>query len=254
MGTSNIYGGPIDKKNLLPSDYDELAENNMNEEPWKNTKKLMAKYITGSNSNLNGVVKNYIKALGGVTKATQNSKAGIESTINLGQIFSNIRENGIEKTFRELNIDYQGKNVNEILSELVNVISFASNKKEEIVAKNATIETLSEIYSFIEENEMDISHLESMNEQFFDVILCRYISSYIWEKMLNDLESRFEAYSSDPNMSMEIEEEFKGYIKSTVDVTYNKVKVNMNDFNNKNIKSIINSIYSECYSVLGGTI
>jgi len=257
MGTSSIYGGPVDKKNLLPSDYDELDDDeqeNITEEPWKNTKKLMTQYITGSNNNLKGVVKNYIKALGGSEKATRNSKSGTRSTVNLGQLFSSIKQNGLEKTFKDLNIEYRGKGVNEVLSELVNVISFSSHTKEEIVAKDATIETLSDIYSFIEENDMDIFCLESINDEMFDVIICKYISSYIWARMLNDLESRFEEYSSDPNKSIEIECEFKDYIKSIVDVTYNNLKININSFNNKNINKIINSLYFECYDVLGGTL
>lgn len=257
MGTSSIYGGPIDKKNLLPSDYDDLNnedQDNISEEPWKNTKKLISKYITGSNNNLKGVVKNYIKASGGAKSSTQNSKAGIKSTVNLGQLFSNIKQNGLNKTFKGLNIEYRGRDIQEVLSELVNVISFSSDEKEEIVAKDATIETLSNLYLFIEDNNMDISCLESMNEEIFDVLMCKYISSYIWGKMLNDLESRFEEYSNDSNKSVEIENEFKEYIKSTVDITYNELKVNINSFNDSDIKDIINSLYFECYDVLGGTL
>lgn len=257
MGTSSIYGGPIDKNKLLPSDYDDTDNDKQDEpieEPWKNTKKLMTQYITGSNNNLNGVVRNYIKASGGAQNITQNSKSGIKSTVNLGQLFYNIKQNGLEKTFRDLNLEYKNKDINEVLSELVNIISYSSNSKEEIVAKDATIETLSEIYSFIEENDMDIYCLESMNEEVFDEIMRKYISSYIWGRMLNDLESRFEQYSSDPNKSIEIECEFKDYIKSTVDVTYNELKVNINSFNNANINEVINSLYFECYDVLGGTL
>ena len=88
----------------------------------------------------------------------------------------------------------------------------------------------------------------------FDIIICKYVSSYIWGRMLNDLESRFEQYSSDPNKSIEIECEFKDYIKSTVDVTYNELKVNINSFNEGNIHEIINSLYFECYDVLGGSL
>lgn len=257
MGTSSIYGGPIDKNKLLPADYDDTdneKQGGFTEEPWKNTKKLMAQYITGSNKNLNGVVRNYIKASGGAQSITQSSRSGMKSTVNLGQIFSNIKQNGLEKTFKDLNLEYENRDINEVLSELVNIISYSSNNKEEIVAKDATIETLSDIYSFIEENDMDISCLESMNEDIFDVIMCKYISSYIWGRMLNDLESRFEQHSSNPSKSIEIECEFKDYIKSTVDVTYNELKININSFNKANITDIINSLYFECYNVLGGLL
>lgn len=260
MGTSSIYDGQVDKSSLMPSDYDDLINESeiSNEdklgEPWKNAKKLMSQYITGSNTNLKGVVNSYIKASGGPTKITQNSKMGIRSTMNLGQLFSNIRQNGLSKTFEELNIDFKGKDVEEILSELVNVISFSSNKKEDIVAKNATIETLSDLYLFIEENNMDISSLENMDDNMFDILICQYISSYIFGKILNDLESRFEKYSCDSNKTIEIEDEFKLYIKNTVDTTYDDLKLNAESFSNSNIIDLLNTVYLECYEVLGGMI
>lgn len=257
MGTSSIYEGPIDKKSLLPSDYNDSNNEEQeytSEEPWKNTKKLMSQYITGSNTNLKSVVKNYIKAQGGSKNAAQKSQAGIKSTINLGQFFSNIKQNGLDKTFKDLNIEYRGKDIQEILSELVNVISFSSDKNEDIVAKEATIETLSDLYSFIEENNMDILCLESIDDEIFDVLMCNYMSSYIWKKILNDLESRFEEYSNDSNKSIEMENEFKEYIKNTVDIKYSELKLNISNFSDNTIKNTINLLYSECYDVLGGTI
>ena len=107
MGTSSIYEGPIDKNKLIPPDYDGTDNDKQDEsieEPWKNTKKLMTQYIKGSNNNLRGVVQNYIKASGGSQKITQNSKSGIKSTVNLGQLFSNIKQNGLEKTFKDLKL------------------------------------------------------------------------------------------------------------------------------------------------------
>lgn len=260
MGTSSIYDGQVDKSNLLPSDFDDLineADIDTDEkvgEPWKNTKKLMSQYITGSNANLKRVLTSYVKASGGATKMTKNSQMGIKSTINLGQFFSNVKQKGILKTLKELNVDFIGKDVEEILSELVNVISFSSNKKEDIVAKDATIETLSDVYLFIEENNMEITSLETMDDIMFDIIICKYISNYIFGKVLNDLQSRFEKYECDANRSMEIENEFRLYIKNTVDTTYDELKINAESFLNDNITNLVNIMYIDCYEVLGGMI
>lgn len=260
MGTSSIYHGQVDKGNLLPSDYDDLINESQIDtedklgEPWKNTKKLMSQYITGSNTNLKGVINSYIKASGGANKITQNSKMGIRATANLGHFLFSIRQNGVSKTFKEFNIDFKEKNVEEILSQLVNVISFSSNKKEDIVAKDATIETLSDLYSFIEENDLNILCLDNIDEDMFDILICKYISCYIFGKILNDLESRFERYACDANKAIEIEEEFKLYIKNTVDTTYDNLKINIDEFSNSNIMTLVNDVYLECYEVLGGTI
>lgn len=261
MGTSSIYEGPTDNNSLLPSDYNDLLNNKELEdeeeftgEPWKNAKKLMSQYINGSNSNLKGVIKSYIKASGGATKMLQSSSAGIKSTMRLGQLLYSINQKGLSETFQELHIEFEGKDVEDVLSELVNVISFSSDKKEEIVAKNATIETLGELYLFIEENGMDISSLDSMDTAMFDILMCKYMTSYIWGKMLNDLESRFEKYSNDPSKAIEIENEFKLYIKNTVDIKYDELKINIESFDNRSVCDMVNSLYIECYDVLGGAI
>lgn len=264
MGTSSSYNGPGDKNQLLPYDYDEDSnENDLNtkdeskQEPWKNAKKLMSQYISGSNRNLRGVLKGYVKATGGAHRATNSSVAGMRTASSLGQFLSSIRQEGFIKTFKELEIEFEGREVAEVLSELVNIISFSSNTKEDIVAKDALIETLGEVYEFIEMNNMDISRIESIDSDMYDNLMCTYISSYIWGKILNDLGSRFEKYSSNINEAIEMEKEFKDYIKNTVEIEYDKKKSEFNDSSNHinySINNVVRDLYLSCFEVLEGVI
>jgi hypothetical protein len=269
MGTSSIYDGPKDKNPLLPDDFDDSLPNDEipnddNEDekqendavetpkPWQAVKTAMSKHINGNggSNSAKHIAKGYVKASGGSSSLARNSRAGISSTVSLGNILSSIRREGIINTLELLNIQYAGKNVREILSELVNIISFNSNTKEDVIAKKATISALSDIYEYIEKNGMDITCLSSMDQEMIDKILCSYIGAYIWGRMLNDLQSRFEKYSNDAQKTIEIEKEFKLYIDNTVKVEYRKCNLKDASFRSKDVNEIITNLYRQCYNTL----
>jgi hypothetical protein len=268
MGTSSIYNGPKDKNPLLPEGFGDEYEESMNTEEanennekgeemeeipsgsWQETKKAMSQYITGSSSNKGKVLRNYVKASGGARASAKQAVSGRRATIQLGRVLSSIASEGIIKTLEKLKIDYKGKSVQSLLSELVNEISSNSNTKEDIVARNATIQALSELYEYMDENNMDLYSLDNMNEEIFDAIMASFVSNYIFERMLNDLESRFEKYADNPLEAIEIERELEEYIKESVDIKLKEITFNRLDYNDSGINSIIEKTYKECYEVL----
>ncbi|MDT8717022.1 hypothetical protein IAI10_10165 [Clostridium sp. 19966] len=269
MGTSSIYKGPIGKNPLLPEGFeddsitkdekqDHNTDNNEKKQEdnekqmgsWQETKKAMSQYIKGSSSSKARVLNNYVKAYGGAKRASTQSASGRNSTVQLGKFLSSIRSVGIIKTFEKLHIDYVGKSVETLLSEMVNIISSNSNTKEDAIARNATIEALSEIYDFLEQNNKDITSLDRIDDCIFEQIMSIYISDYIFEKMLNDLQSRFEQYAKNTQEALRVEKEFKDYIKNSVDIKLKQAKLEQIDYNNADIGKIIENLYTECFEVL----
>ncbi|MEJ8767451.1 Qat anti-phage system associated protein QatB [Oceanobacillus sp. HCA-5259] len=255
MGTSSIYNGPMDNP-LLPEGFEDEYEEFMNvddqelEGSWQETKKVISQYITGTIKNQGRVLRNYVKASGGARASANRAVSGRGSSIRLGQLLSGIVSEGIIKTLERLKIEYKGKSAEALISEMVNVISPRSNTKEDIVAKNATIQALSQLYEYITENNMDINSLDNMNDEMFNEVMSLFVSNYIFEKMLNDLQSRFEKYAEDSHTALEKERELEEYIKESVNVKLNKVSFNELNYNESSIDSIISEIYIECYEVL----
>lgn len=255
MGTSSIYNGPRDNP-LLPDGFEDEYEEYMDMDDqdlkgsWQETKKVISQYITGTINNRGRVLRNYVKASGGAKVSANRAVSGRSSNIRLGQFLSGIVSEGIIKTLERLKIEYSGKSAEALMSEMVNVISPNSNTKEDIVAKNATIQALSQLYEYITENDMDINSLDYMNDEIFNEVMSSFVSNYIFEKMLNDLQSRFEKYAEDSRLALEKEKELEEYIKESVNVKLNKVTFNKLNYNDSTIDSIINNIYRECYEVL----
>jgi len=285
MGTSNIYHGKNDRNSLLPEDYgdnengnnngdenndnannsgegdNDGSDNNANENnertpiipvQWKTVKADMSKYIRsgGTKGNINHIVKQYIKASGGSSKLVSQSSSGIRAGSGLGTVFSDIRRYGVALTFRNLGIDFAGRSVKEVFSQLITILAPRSDTKEDIVAKEAAQEALSKVYDYIEKNEMDIECLDKMPPTLMNEVLCEYVSSYIWTMIMNDLGSRFEIYIEDPKQTLSLEQEFKDYIYSTVKVEFET----KGDIVNQDVTSAITDLYDKCLKTLEGTL
>ncbi|SDH21605.1 hypothetical protein SAMN04489735_101659 [Aneurinibacillus thermoaerophilus] len=256
MGTSSIYNGPKDRNPLLPEGFEEEYEESLDKSAketlgsWQETKKVVSQYINGSINNRSRILRNYVKASGGARNSANRAISGRNSNIQLGRFLSSIISEGIIKTLESLKIEYKGKSVEALLSELVNVISPNSNTKEDIVAKNATIQALSQLYEYIEENNMDINALDKMNDDIFNEVMSSFVSNYIFERMLNDLQSRFEKYAENSQVALDKEKELEEYIKESVNIKLKKVAFNKLNYNDPSIDSIIKQIYIECYEVL----
>lgn len=272
MGTSSIYNGPKDKNPLLPDGFEDeynktpddegeegdIEDKTKHEErpvgSWQETKKAMSQYITGSNNNRGRVIRNYVKATGGSKVASVKAVSGKKSTVSLGQFLSSITTDGIIKTLEKLKIEFSGKSVEMLLSEIVNVIAGSSNAKEDIVAKNATIEAMSHLYEYIEENGMTLETLDTLNEEIFNEVMSAFVNSYLIERMLNDLHSRFEKYANNPKEAIDKENELGDYIKEAVELKLKEVSFNKLDYHDSSIHTVIEETFRECYEVLEGYI
>ena len=255
MGTSSIFNGRNDRKPLLPEDYN-LVQNETSDiiipVKWQTVKSDMSKYIKsgGTYSSTKHIACQYIRAAGGYKNMSLQAYSGKKAGKNLGNFFYGIISDGVEVTFKNFGVEYEGKSVEEIFSRLVNVIAPDSNTKEDIVAKGATQAALSKIFDYVEKNEMDIDCLNNMSLELIHEAMKEYIGEYIWITMMKDLGSRLEIYITNADDSYSIEYEFKEMIMGIVDVEFNKKK----NIVKKNIASTITNIHKCCLGVMEGIL
>ncbi|WP_026882023.1 hypothetical protein [Clostridium akagii] len=258
MGTSSIYNGKMDKNSLLPDDYDKNGEQGNEESQnslkvsWQTVKTNMSKYIKngGNSGSVKHIARQYVNASGGSGTILNQSSSGMRAAGNIGNFLNGIKTEGIVTTLQKFGVDYAGRSIYDVFSDLVSAVAFQSDSKEDIVAKEASMESLSKIYDFVEANNMELESLDSMPVVLMNETLCEYVGSYIWIKMMNDLESRFEKYISNPKEALILEQEFKQYIFNTVRVEFE----NNGDIINQDVRSSIVMLYSKCLEVLEGTL
>lgn len=260
MGTSSIYNGPKDRNPLLPEGFEEEYNNSVEKAqeetevlaPWQAAKTSMSQFINDTHSNRGRVLRSYTRALGGSINAASTARSGIRSALNLGSLLSSISSEGIEHTFQRLSIRFRGRGVEELFSTLVNVLVPASNTKEDVIARKASVEALSQLYEFVEQNEMDIKILDTLDDYLFNKVMSTFISSFIFERLLNDLESRFEKYASNVELAISKEIEVKEYVQQNTEVRLGDIDFKHINYNQNNIEDVLENIYKECYEILEG--
>jgi|GEM_PF-421055 len=278
MGTSGIYNGPKGTNPLVPDWYQEEEneggnggekendENDGKEEndengsnnkdklipigSWQGAKTQMSKYASGSSNHLGSVFKSYLKALGGGKGAAKAAISGKNSAASLGKVMNSISSRGFKETLESYKISFASKSLEEVLSNLASIIAPDGATKEEAVARKATLDSIEYFYDRIEEEGLDINSLDTVNETLLSDVMEKYFSSYIFEKMLCDLESRIENYADNSNKAIEIENQIKNYIDGTIKNELGKVKFLEMDYNSKKSKDFINKVYEDCYNVV----
>lgn len=253
MGTSSMYKGPKDNK-LLPEDYIEDENNEKGQttndkidpDAWKKAKNAMSKYANAYHGNKKNVMNKYVGANGGSSKMAKSAVSGIKGVSALGGLLTKISNSGFDNTMKEYNIDYKNKSIDKVFSEFINILSPKANTKEESSAREALIQTLSELYEMLEQTGEDIQYFEKLDDNKFNFIINKYIENYIFTRFLNDLGYRFEKYVDNMDKVIQKEKEIKDFVKYSVNnITKN---INFKNFNYNDLKCI-EKIYKECYEI-----
>lgn len=248
MGTSSSHSGNKDNKGLLPSDYN--GQQSKPEVSWQATKTGFSKYINGHGGGVAKTARNYVKAAGGTAGLIKSSKSGIRGAVNIGRLFSDIQQQGYQKAFDDLGIEYQGKSAKEICSSLVNYISASADSKEDSVARIAAVNAMSKMYEYMENNNLELQSLDKVDNVLMEQVLSTYVECYIWGRILNDLQYCLEKYSDDIDRTMKVEQEMKDYVSSKVRTTFQIKEIRDKIFGHHSIEDGIEALYEKCYNQL----
>lgn len=263
MGTSSPYGGHKDSNPLLPPDYDgddaasgqdgkqpEVPDQPtpQRDTPWRNVKTATSNYITGRSSNgtsgVNHIMRSYGRASGGTAGMMRSSGSGISAGHALGQFISSNPE-GSE--YGRINAILQSEpDIRTALSKIADIISPVPEGKEDAVAREAIVNTLCQLYDYMDANKLEITDLSNLDASIQEQLFTTYVSEYIWGRMLNDLQVCFEKKAQTPERAAEVEKDFKDYIYAKVSVEVHKSSGNTAG----NARFDVEKIFRDCYEVL----
>lgn len=239
MGTSNIYNGPKDKKSKHGQTNETLS--------WRELKSFLTRFISSNSGTPKKLLANYVKCLGGNNGALLKSKAGLISGGNLIDFINLMQEIGLEKTLESYDIEYKDKQIEVVLSELINKLSPNSATKEDCISRMAMSDTLSYFYSYIELNHLDIKILNSIDEALIAKLLTIFFASYVFNKFMVDLESRFDRSKEEYQKLSTKENDIKSLINSIVDISISKMNLSKKI---ENPQEISRKLLNDCYQYL----
>ena len=234
----------------------DVSCNNPKYSSWRAAKNSMSKYASG-NGGQNGMknaVSSYVKSYGGARNAAKLAKSARRTTIKIGDFFGGVSKKGIEQVLNDYNIQIEGRKPKDILNDIVNILAPTPDVNDNSVARKALINTMSIIYEKFEDENKDISLLDSLHSDIVKILISKYIETFIYERLLHDVGSRIEMKSENSNAASKIEKEIKEYIESKVSVTLKEEPLSSINSQTKNVEAYVEKLYKQCYKVLEGRL
>jgi signal recognition particle GTPase len=230
----------------------ESSPNQPQHNTWQQAKSSMSRYASGKSSR-NGktrAVSDYVKGHGGAGNAAKSAKSAIRTTINIGDFFGGIPKKGITQVLNEYKIQFEGRKPKEILNDIINVLAPVPDSNDNAVARKALINTMSIIYEKFEDEKKDILLLNTLDSTTSELLITKYIETYIYERLLNEVGSRIEKKSENCSAAAKIEKEIREYIESKVSTTLKNEPLSMINSQTKNVHILVEGLYKQCYKVL----
>jgi len=286
MGTSKSYGGPGNRSPLLPPwangdstpvpipepnpivpDSDNPAENPVNPPPtypavqqtstWATTSRHFGSFIRGGGGgSLGKSFRSYTKSKGGARQASRAARAGRTSTAKLGGFLVNIATGGVRVATEELGLasTILGMPIELALGAILDAIAPDGATPDDSAARRAINATLDEMYRLYDLDGGDLTKLESIDSSTAKEIIVYSVTSYIYEKFLQDLQYCFEEGNIAVDEVIRLEREVQPYISETVKLELLQQHINVLTINWSGAEGqrFCEDIYTQAYALLEG--
>lgn len=272
MGTSKSNIGPVGNTPLLPpwapdppkDEPDNSADDNQQGEAGNESKENKSKQATANlapargavtrylknrnRQNFNKAARSYVKSYGGSKRASSTAVSGKISGARFSGFLSNVARGGIQNTLINYGLaDCLGKSADYVLTKIADLIAPSGATNEEAAAREAIIDALSFIHDRFDLLDKDISELDSLDKQDFELVIKEYVSAYIFNRWLHEIGLKFEEKTASSHELIKVEKEVKEYIKEAVKLDLSDLDILRTDFNSGTGKAIIDNIFDDAY-------
>lgn len=290
MGTQSSYGGPGDKTPLLPDwalqtpaptepeeaegegDGDgQDVKTEADEEkptvspaplkqprPWQSAGTRLGKSLSAGSGNRSDqyrkAARGYVKALGGSRRASRSAAAGRSATALLGSFLSGVARNGLEATLRSLKLaSVIGKDPVIVFAAVIDAICPEGSTREDAAARHGVNDAMWQLYAELVEQQGSLDALKAMTEEQVQATLLASVSAYIFTRWLGDLGIRIEMKAVTAEEAVKMERQMKTYIQDSVKSDLGGRRALDIDWQKREGREIVEKIYQEAFSLIGGS-
>lgn len=239
MGTSSSYPGPVGRAPLLPPWAPEPENGPLPPaQPtgpegrfpgWQPTKAALTRFVGSGGSgttrgrrNLGRTVAGYVSSQGGSRSAAGAARAGRATTQGVANFLSDALRTGIAETTRAWGLEsYVGADAGTFLAALVDALSPPGASLEDAVARHALAVTLAELFAESDNSPDDsgsavLESLSALTPQMVGELLQRYVSRYIFTRLIEILGSRLYENAADEAIACRLERDIEDFVFGTV--------------------------------------
>jgi hypothetical protein len=279
MGTSSSNYGPKSNTPLLP-DWSDTTANNGNQDGsnkpnsanvgqsdqnqdnqktntlitgnWSGARRALGAFSKKPNKLTFGrAAKSYVKASGGAINIVKSANHGKIVANQFASFLNNIRTDGIDKAYENLgNRKISGDSVEQVFNNLAELLSSSGGTDEETIARNAVIEALAKLYEDFDIENNPIESLDNLTEEQTGTYLEYYLTSYIYERWLNELGFKIEESNISPAEAVRAERNAYDFIQATVSLKFDGYNLTSFDYHSEEGKAIIEEIFIQAYTLI----
>lgn len=221
---------------------------------WRRARLALGKAVGGGSSrSLRKATRRYVGARGGARRASSTATGGRRATAALGGFLSDASNRGLTAALGRIGLaSTVGRDVSEVLAALVNALTPDGATKEEVAARDAVSETVEQLYEAFLRDGKDLSALEQMTREDIQAALEICVGAYIYNRWLGDLGARIEEKAITPSAAVRLERDAREFIREAIHFDLGNVDVLALDWHGQAGQQLIDTIYLDAYSLLGG--
>lgn len=214
IGLADIAALPGDAAPAAPRD---------EQSTWQSTRRLIGGVGSGQvggiagRNNVRSGVRRAVGAMGGARHAAKMSPAGRQTAVRFARFLSGVAKGDVESAAREFGIGaFLNRSADVFLLRLVDALAPAGALTEDAVARDAMDDTLQELFEQMAVANDGIHALERMSPVIMADALLRYVTNYIYTRVINTLTAHIHAKSQGVPRMHEIEKAARHYIEDAV--------------------------------------
>ena len=252
MGTSARFPGGDNSNKKIPTWAEENPDPQMavpvpsNSDRFREARHNFTVFINSGGNNRRAfgrAVGSYVrKTAGGAGQAATRMKSERAASVRLGGILLNAGTHGIQEVIKKLDLaNLANRSIPEIYVALVDVICPTDGNLDDSMARDAYLDAISEVA------EMGLPDLEQPSSATIAIIMERFISNAIKNRIINAIAMKVIIMPLDVRAAQNIERQLKDFIQGAVsDVIARNGEVLQAD----DMKVAIDNLYEGSYAVL----
>ena len=233
----------------------QTGSNSPNLTPWSAPKGSLSRYAGslgggGGQGHLRSAMRGFVRAQGGASRASQAARSGRATAQRLGGVLSTIARSGTAVAVESLGLgQFVGQDANTLLAALVDRVAPSGALLEEAAAREATIQTLEELFQNYGVQDNGFEALNTLDAEGIKNTLEKYLGNYIYTRLVQIIGQKLESRSTED--LIKVERAVKDYIFPRVRLELmDQTDMLSMDWGNAQGQLFVDQIYREGYQLI----
>jgi hypothetical protein len=146
-----------------------------------------------------------------------------------------------------------GRDIQFVLAAFIDMLAPDGSVGDEPAARDATINTLIELFDRYDVQELGVAGLDRLDAQGMREMILLSITNYVNARFLHELENCIERGTHTEQEANRLASEVKDFITGLVQIDLGPLDVMAIDWNGTEGQGITDRLYQDAYTLLGGT-